>query len=400
MANLKINLGTSENRYDRLLRYLTDYIYTVRIENGKAVETHHGPGCFAVTGYRSEDYASDPDLWHRMVYNEDKYIVLKRAEQAIQGVDQKPLEHRIIHSDGSIRWVRNSIVLYKDDTGRVLSYDGLINDITELKKAEEQTESKQRQLIQADKMATLGTMVSGIAHEVNNPNNFILLNARFLQKVWEDIIPVVKEYSQSHEDFSVAGFPVNKSTEKIIQSIEGIVNGALRIQKITKSLTNFARVDAGELDHPVDVNTVISNAVLLTGNLVKNSTDNFSVKCNYEKNLPLIKGNAQQLEQVIINMITNACQALTNKNQKITIIISIYDQPPAVSVKIEDDGVGIDKENLKNIFDPFFTTKRTSGGTGLGLYVSYKIIKDHGGDLTVKSEKGKGTKCEITLPIT
>jgi PAS domain S-box-containing protein len=400
MANLKINLGTSENRYDRLLRYLTDYIYTVRIENGKAVETHHGPGCFAVTGYRSEDYASDPDLWHRMVHNEDKYIVLKRAEQAIQGIDQKPLEHRIIHSDGSVRWVRNSIVLYKDESGKVLSYDGLINDITELKKAEEQTESKQRQLIQADKMATLGTMVSGIAHEVNNPNNFILLNARFLQKVWEDIIPVVKEYSQAHEDFSVAGFPVNKSTEKIVQSLEGIINGALRIQKITKSLTNFARVDAGELDHPVDINSVISNAVLLTGNVVKNSTDNFSVKCNYEKNLPLIKGNAQQLEQVIINLITNACQALTNKSQKITIILSIYDQPPAVSIKIEDDGVGVDKENLKHIFDPFFTTKRSSGGTGLGLYVSYKIIKDHGGDLTVKSEKGKGTKCEITLPIT
>ena len=123
MSNLKINLGTSENRYDRLIRYLTDYIYTVRIENGKAVETHHGPGCFAVTGYTSENYASDPDLWHRMVHNEDKAVVLQRAEQAIQGIDLKPLEHRIIHQDGSIRWVRNSIVLYKDDKGKVISFD-------------------------------------------------------------------------------------------------------------------------------------------------------------------------------------------------------------------------------------------------------------------------------------
>jgi signal transduction histidine kinase len=335
-----------------------------------------------------------------MVHNEDKAVVLQRAEQAIQGIDLKPLEHRIIHQDGSIRWVRNSIVLYKDDKGKVISYDGLINDITELKIAEEKTEAKQRQLIQADKMATLGTMISGIAHEVNNPNNFILLNARFLQKVWEDIIPIVREYSQTHDDYSVAGFPANKSNEKIIQSLEGIINGALRIQKITKSLTNFARVDAGELDLPVDINNVISNAVLLTGNLVKNSTDNFSVKCNYEKELPLIKGNAQQLEQVMINLINNACQSLTNKNQKVLIIISIYGQPPVISIRIEDEGVGIEKENLKNIFDPFFTTKRSSGGTGLGLYVSYKIIKDHGGDLTVTSEKGMGTKCEIILPIT
>ena len=400
MSNLKINLSESETRYDRLISHLTDYIYTVRIENKRAVETYHGPGCFAVTGYRSEDFISNPDLWHSMVHNDDKEAVLERAEAAVQGVEVSPIEHRIIHKDGSIRWVRNNIVLYKDENGNVCSYDGLIKDITELKKAQERAEAKQRQLIQADKMATLGTMVSGIAHEVNNPNNFILLNARFLQKVWVDLLPMLKEYSQEHEDFSVAGFPPNKLTEKIVQSVDGIINGSLRIQKITKNLTNFARADAGELDHSVDINTVISNAALLTENVIKSSTNNFSVNCLYPKDLPIIKGNPQQLEQVIINLLTNACQALTNKDQKISINIGINEQPPAsIFIKIEDGGIGMDKDNLKHVFDPFYTTKRGSGGTGLGLYISYKIVKAHGGDLIITSEKDKGTSCEIILPI-
>lgn len=397
MKNLKINLDESEQRYSRLLRYLTDYIYTVRIENNKAVDTYHGPGCVAVTGYTSEDYLTDPDLWYRMVHEEDKAAALEQANKALAGIEVKPLEHRIIHRDGSVRWVRNSIVLSKDNKGKVLSYDGLINDITEIKKAEELTEIKQRQLIQADKMVSLGTMVTGIAHEINNPNNFILLNARFLQKVWEDIRPILKEYFEQREDFVVAGFPSSKSEEKVTQSLDGIVDGALRIQKITKSLTNFARADAGELDHPVDINSVIGNAVLLTGNVIKNSTNNFTV--NYNKELPIIKGNPQQLEQVIINLINNACQSLSDRSQKISIDAGLNDMGNSIYVRIKDCGAGIEKENLKYIFDPFFTTKRGSGGTGLGLYISYKIVKSHGGELIINSEKGKGTICEIILPL-
>ena len=397
MANSKITLHESELRYNRLLQYLTDYIYTVKVEGGKAVETYHGPGCFTVTGYASEDYLADPDLWYRMVHEDDKAAVLDQANKALAGIEVKPMEHRIIHRDGSLRWVRNSIVLSKDSLGTLLSYDGLINDITELKEAEEETESKRRQLIQADKMVSLGTMVSGIAHEINNPTNFVLLNARFLQKVWDDILPVLREYSQQHDDFAVAGFQSSKAKGKVKQSLDGIVQGALRIQKITKSLTNFARIDAGELDQLVDLKSVMSNAILLTENEVKRSTDNFWVYYNTE--LPAIKGNAQQLEQVLINLINNACQSLTNKNQRISIDLGVDATGNFICIEIKDEGAGIEKENLKNIFDPFFTTKRGTGGTGLGLYISYNIVKSHGGDLIIKSEKGKGTVCKIKLPI-
>ncbi len=387
----------SEERYSRLVKYLTDYIYTVRIENGKAAETYHGPGCFSVTGYTSEDYEADPELWYRMVYEEDKPAVLEQARQALAGMNVKPLEHRIIHSDGTIRWVKNSIVHSKDENGNLLYYDGLINDITELKKAEEQNAIKQRQLIQADKMVALGTMVSGIAHEINNPNNFILLNAQFLQQVSKDIQPILNEYFDTHGDFVVGGMPYSSAKDKLYQAMKSIVDGAMRIQKITRSLTDFARSDSGEMSHLININAVIENAVLIAGNIIRNSTNHFEV--NYKKDIPKIKGNPQQLEQVLINIINNACQSLTNKEQKISINIEYKTDAEFMSIEVKDCGSGIDEENLKYIFDPFFTTKRNSGGTGLGLYISYNIIKSHGGDLQLKSEKGKGTVCTVTLPV-
>jgi PAS domain S-box-containing protein len=396
MAN-QITLDDSSRRYTRLLRYLTDYIYTVNVENGKAVDTYHGPGCVAVTGYTSRDFKEDPDLWHSMVHINDKAAVLEHAESALTGIESPPLEHRIIHRDGTLRWVRNSIVLSKNEEGKVLYYDGLINNITDRKKAEHLTELKQRQLIQADKMVALGTMVSGIAHEINNPNNFILLNTRFLQKVWDELKPIVEEYFRDNNDLVIAGFPFEESKNKIIQTLEGIVTGAMRIKRITNSLTDFAKKDTGQLDHDVDINLVVENAILLTGNTIKKSTDNFSV--NYNKLLPMIKGNPQQLEQVLINLITNACQSLSDKSKSISIDIGMNYGKNSIYILIQDEGMGIKNENLKNIFNPFFTTKRDSGGTGLGLYVTYNIVKSHNGELNVSSIKDVGTSCEVILPI-
>ena len=397
MDNTNTIIDSDEQRYYRLIHYLTDYIYTVKIEKGKAIDTYHGPGCVAVTGYASEDYDNDPELWYRMVHPDDRAAVLEQAVKALGGHNVKPLEHRIIHRDGSIRWVKNSIVLSKDEFGNVLYYDGLINDITELKKAEELAASKQQQLIQADKMVALGTMVSGIAHEINNPNNFILLNAQFLQKVWNDIQPIIKEYYEAQGDFAIAGIPYGKADEKTDKALESIIEGTMRIQKITRSLTDFARKDTGEMDRQVDLNLAVESSIIICGNLIKKSTDNLIV--NYNRSIPLIKANKQQLEQVLINLITNACHSLQNKKQRIVISILAEEDKNRIVIEVEDEGSGIDEENLKYIFDPFFTTKRNSGGTGLGLYISYNIIKSHSGELELKSEKGNGTICRMILPI-
>jgi len=129
-------LQESEARYRRLLESVTDYVYTVRIENNRAVSSSHGPGCIAVTGYTSAEYAADPQLWYRMIHEEDRSSVLEMTEQVLSGDTPQPLEHRIIHKDGSIRWIKNTTVPRYDEQGRLLVYDGLVADITERKRAE------------------------------------------------------------------------------------------------------------------------------------------------------------------------------------------------------------------------------------------------------------------------
>ncbi len=123
------------NRYQSLVNLLTDYIYTVKIQNAKAVKTIHGPGCVSVTGYSSEDYSKDPELWYRMVHKKDRKKVLEQARLALLGEEVDIVEHRIIHRNGTTRWVKNKVVVTKDLNGNPVAYDGLINDITDLKES-------------------------------------------------------------------------------------------------------------------------------------------------------------------------------------------------------------------------------------------------------------------------
>jgi diguanylate cyclase (GGDEF)-like protein/PAS domain S-box-containing protein len=151
-------LRESESRYKRLLESVTDYIYTVQIEDGRPVATVHGPGCAAVTGYTSEDYQIDLYLWYRMVYAQDRDIVTQHAVRVIAGETTAALEHRIVHRDGSVRWVRNTPVPRYDEHRRLVAYDGLISNITDRKRAEEalrESEEKYLELSITDNLTNL-----------------------------------------------------------------------------------------------------------------------------------------------------------------------------------------------------------------------------------------------------
>ena len=385
-----------ERKYEKLVNYLTDYIYTVKVRDGIAVETTHGPGCVAVTGYAPSDFRREPDLWYKMVHRKDRAKVLEQAQAALAGKEVDPIEHRIIHRDGTMRWIRSKVVVTKDGKGNTVGYDGLINDITSLKRAEAAAALHTRQLIQADKMASLGILVSGIAHEINNPNNFILLNIQLFSKIWKDATPILDRYLEENGDFIVAGMSYGTSKEKIPQLLEGVLKGSDRIKNITKNLTDYARADTNTLNDLVEINKVVEVAILIAENLIKKSTNNFKVE--YGKDLPLIRGNAQQLEQVVINLINNACQSLKNPSAEIRISTYFNPQRKKVRVKVEDQGVGIRPDDLKYIMDPFFTTKREMGGTGLGLSVSYNIVKSHGGTLILSSKPGQGSTARVSFP--
>jgi two-component system, cell cycle sensor histidine kinase and response regulator CckA len=304
----------------------------------------------------------------------------------------------VIAKDGSIHalvFARGQTIVR--DNNRVTGLLLCGTDVTEQRGAEETARRRHEDLIRTDKLASLGILVSGVAHEINNPNNFIILNADNLRDIWKDTQRVLDRYQKDHGDIILAGLPYEDVRTETEQLISGISEGAKRIKNIVQNLKDFARQESGDMNQSVDVHAVIEAARVILGNLIRKSTNRFVFEPGV--NTPRVKGNFQKIEQVVINLITNACQALSDRNQSIYVRTVRTHDPERLAVTIADEGMGISPENLKYIMDPFFTTKRDSGGTGLGLSISYSIIKDHGGDLIIESKQGKGTIVKVLLPI-
>lgn len=283
-----------------------------------------------------------------------------------------------------------------DGTGDIIAVVLAILDISRLKEAELQLQSNHQQLIHASKMVALGTLVSGVAHEINNPNNFIMLNAPLLKEAWDSVLPILDKYYDLQGDFDMGGLPYSEMRDHIPKLFSGILEGADRIKTIVKDLKGFSRPDTSDMNQSVDIREVIESARVLLSHQIKRTTDDFSIR--YQPGLPNIRGNPQRMEQVIINMIQNACQAIADKEQAIRIDVSHDQVKHEIRIEIRDEGVGIPRHILPYIMDPFFSSRRNSGGTGLGLSISAKIIRDHGGIITVSSESGKGTTFIIHLP--
>ena len=269
-------------------------------------------------------------------------------------------------------------------------------DITERRKVETEAELRRRQLIQADKMASLGVLVSGVAHEINNPNNFIMMNTPILREAWSDILPILEQYAAEKGDFTLAGIPYSEMMGHVPTLFDGIQEGSERIKQIVMSLKDYSREDASSIAQKIDINKAVAAALRLLANQIRQSTDSISV--TYSETLPHVKGSLQRLEQVIINLVQNACQALPSRDRGID-IRTFYDRKKGeVVVRVKDEGIGIALAYMGKIFDPFFTTKRDTGGTGLGLSVCAGIVKKHNGRLDFSSKPGEGTTVCLMLP--
>lgn len=267
--------------------------------------------------------------------------------------------------------------------------------IIEHDRAEQTAHKQQQQMIQLDKMVALGTLVSGVAHEINNPNNFVMLNAPVLREAYESIMPILEEYYEENGDFVMGGLQYTDMRKNIPTLFAGILEGARRINSIVQSLKGFVRIETSGFRQPADMNSVIQSALVLVGNQIERSTKHFSLEL--AESLPAVKGNAQRLEQVIINLIQNACEALPDAEG--AIVVSTSSDGRSVVVEVRDNGCGIPPEELPHIMDPFYTSKRNSGGTGLGLSVSLGIVKDHQGTLDFASTPGEGTTASLTFPV-
>ena len=280
-----------------------------------------------------------------------------------------------------------------DNSRRILI--SLIN-MTDYKRAEEQAKFHQQQLVQADKLASLGTLVAGVAHEINNPNSFIMLNAPTLKNILETVIPSYLELCKEHSITQVGRFKTDHIEARISQLISGILEGAQRIKSIVSDLKDYSKQSTAELDQQVNLNEVVQSAITLLTNRIKHATKHFVVETKAD--IPLVQGNFQRLEQVVINLLTNACDALASPDKELKITTGCDEERMIVTVRVFDQGTGMSEDIMKHIRDPFFTTKRDSGGTGLGLGISTSIIQEHGGALSFDSKPEEGTVATIVLP--
>ncbi len=271
-----------------------------------------------------------------------------------------------------------------------------IRDITEQIRMKKETAIMQSKLIFANKMSSLGILVSSVAHEINNPNNFILFNSSLLQDVWKDATTILDEYQRENGEFFLAGLTYAEMREAVGKLLDGITGGSQRIKAIVNNLKDFARQDTGGTGRSVIINEVIAASVTMLNNQIGKLTKNFRVE--YGNDLPEILGNSQQLEQVVINLLMNALEALPSKDSAILVTTSYDSSAGEIIVEIKDEGTGIPEDMLDKVMEPFFTTKQETGGTGLGLPISHSIIRDHKGSLQFQSAQGKGTRTFIRLP--
>ncbi len=278
-----------------------------------------------------------------------------------------------------------------------LRTEELEREIAERKRAAEELQVRQKQLLHADKMTSLGILVAGVAHEINNPNGLIQLSLPQLEKAYQDMEPILDRYQREHGDFKLGWFPYSRMKEEIPVMLQEMLESSNRIKRIVEDLKDFARRNDSGLDDRVDLNEVVRAALRLMDSALRKATNDFKV--DYAVGLPPFRGNGHRIEQVVVNLVLNACQALTSKDQAIHLRTYPLPYSGMVALEVRDEGQGLDSETLERITDPFFTTKRESGGTGLGLSVSDGIIKDHQGRMEFSSQPGQGMRVRILLPI-
>jgi PAS domain S-box-containing protein len=276
----------------------------------------------------------------------------------------------------------------------IFDADCRITGILEISRIITKEKYMERQLLQADKLASLGQLVSGIGHEINNPNTFIRGNLSIVQEAMNDIFPVLDEHYKLHPDLKIARLKYDTFKQNIPILIDDMVGGANRIKGIVDGLRKCGKRDDGFLNETVNLNLITESCLRLVDNQIRRTAD---VKVDLQPDLPTIMGNSQKLQQVILNILINASQAIDKPRG--TIKVNSRFDGKEVGLRLKDDGKGMDEKTISQIFDPFFTTKRHQGGTGLGLSIAYGIIKEHKGRIEVVSEVGAGTTFSIYLPL-
>ena len=291
------------------------------------------------------------------------------------------------------RWYRVSAHRFDQPPGRALF---IIDDMTSQKRAERALHNSQDQLYQAQKMEALGTLVAGMAHEINNPVSLIMFNLPIVQRVWRDALPVLRSASANRRQRNFGGYPIDFLENQYHQLIADMVMAANRISRIVEDLGNFSRRAQMRDTRAVKVNDAVTAAVRLAQTTIRRS--GVALDLDLCDGLPPIQGNLTGIEQVVLNLIINAIQAIEHDNGRIAIRTGENRLDGEVFIAVGDNGRGVAPEMADKLFDPFVSDKQDQGGTGLGLAVSYNLVKAHEGNIVFAPSEEGGTVFTVSFP--
>ncbi len=282
----------------------------------------------------------------------------------------------------------------------------------ELSHAYKRLKASQTQLVQAEKMSSLGQMVAGLAHEINTPLGYIRNNVEMIKRSFKDVEGLMTDYDKlmlllaaEDADEELLGeqmqaalekssdFRENEVIEETFQLIEDSHYGVEQISELVGNLKDFSRLDLAMVEN-INMNESLDKVLKIAHHKLKNKV---VVKKQYAEPLPKVKCSPSQINQVFLNLLTNAAQAIAAEQGEI--VLKTWADKGMVHVAVQDNGTGIPKDKIGKIFDPFFTTKPIGEGTGLGLSISHQIIRQHQGSIRVASEVGKGTRFTVSLPV-
>lgn len=379
---------TLEEREERLSLALDGAqlgTWEINLQTGRASAS---PRMNDMVGVATESAGRRIDDWWSCVHPDDRQRLQREIADAMERLTTFETVLRVVWPDGSVRWLLPKGKIVRDADGRPIRAAGVAMDITsrhqveeeraqllqEAERREQELREKQAQLVQSAKLASLGELTTGVAHELNNPlNNINLILGNLIDQV--NLQPIDQEGLLLPLKLAMAQ----------VQKASTIIN----------HLRAFGRMAPTERE-PVSLNEVLKSTIDLMREQLR--LKNIDLTTTLSSSNPFVLGNRIQLEQVFLNLLTNARDAVDSRQKKAVLLRSDV-RGKSVEVTFQDSGIGISSENLTRIFDPFFTTKAVGEGTGLGLSISYGIIKEHQGHISVQSRQGEGSTFHIMLPL-
>ena len=358
-------------------------------------------------GYTAGEFMDGSVIYKSLIHPDD---ALKQAESLLQDAPARKSrrqEYRIIDKAGTTKWIEEDIWSIRDEYNRITHFQGIIMDVTARKKSEQE-------LYQSQKLEAIGTLASGIAHEINTPIQFIGDNARFLSEsvsalfmligryrlIIEELLPANPELAQAiTQAEKEADFDFIR--EEIPLALEHTDEGVSQVSRIVVAMKNFARMDSMVKD-TADLNLAIRTTATICRNEWKHAAE---IIMELDEDMPMVNCFAGDIKQAILNLIVNATHSIKDANggesgRRGTITLRSYVREQSAVIEVSDTGTGIPEKIRDRIFEPFFTTKEVGKGSGQGLHIVYtSIVEKHKGSLTFDTEVGKGTTFRIEIPL-